>query len=190
MSDPSPMDRPIEEQADSDRWFDWPCCPSCAKRRQTFCPTCDLADDDFRLAEYMPVSEPIGAPGSEPERTDSTVAPSQGCCGGGSCGGATSSSDSGYSDGSPADGPADETEHSLGASAEATLPILLFCPACSEAFSPVFYRLCAQCGYDFGEGREIELPRQNEMNNRVLIALLVLGGLAVGLFAYFWILFR
>ena len=183
MSDPSPMD----QQADSDRWLDWPCCPSCAKRRQTYCRTCDLAGDDFSLAEYIPTSEPIGASGSDTEDTDTTVAPSQGCCGGGSCGGSASSSDS--DDRQDSAVPDGESELALGANATAALPVLLFCPACSEAFSPVFYRLCAQCGYDFGEGREIELPRQSEMNNRVLIALLVLGGLAVGLFAYFWMLF-
>jgi hypothetical protein len=149
-----------------------------------------LAGDDFELAEYIPVSDPIGTRSSEPEKTDSTVAPPQSCCGGGSCGGVTSLSGSDCGAGSPANGAADEAGGLPGANAESPLPVLLFCPACSEAFAPVFYRLCAQCGYDFGEGREIELPRQNEMNNRVLVALVVLGGLAVAALVYFWLLFR
>jgi hypothetical protein len=70
------------------------------------------------------------------------------------------------------------------------LPVLLFCPDCSEAFSPSFFRLCAQCGHDFGEGRVVPEPRQNEINSRVLFAILVLVGLGIGSVVYFWMLFQ
>lgn len=185
VNDPNSVDL----QDDDDRWLDWPCCPACAKRRQTFCRTCDLAGDDFPLAEFIPVADPIGAAGSDTAHADGGVT-SHGCCGGGSCGSSASPPDSECGDRRHSTVPADDPEPVSDEIVDASLQVLLFCPACSEAFSPNFYRLCAQCGHDFGEGREVRVPRPSEMNNRVLVALSVLGALGVGLLAYFWMLFR
>jgi hypothetical protein len=149
-----------------------------------------LAGDDFPLAEYIPASEPIGGPDPRSPTADTAVHPSAGCCGGTPCGGSASWPDTGNTEGRRPATKSGDSGPSPATGAPEVLPILLFCPACSEAFSPVFFRLCAQCGHDFGEGREVESPRQHEMNNRVLFAMLALAGLAIGLFAYFWILFR
>ena len=35
------------------------------------------------------------------------------------------------------------------------LPLFL-CPSCDEPITPGWYRLCAQCGHDYGEGMEVE----------------------------------
>ncbi len=189
MNDQPAVGHSVGAEADSDQWLQWPCCPECGQRRQTFCRTCDLAGDDFGLAEYIPSSDPIGVPAAENEAENGQPDSTHGCRGGSSCSPARAESGDGERAEMPRGGcdtsqvpdPADEQE---------TLPILLFCPDCSEAFSPSYFRLCARCGHDFGEGREIRGPRQSEMNNRVLVAILVLAGLAIGLLVYFWMLFR
>jgi hypothetical protein len=63
------------------------------------------------------------------------------------------------------------------------------CPACDEAFAPRFYRWCAQCGFDFGEGIEIESAEVEPMNVRVLFAVVLVAAAVIGLCAYFWWLF-
>ncbi|HTN74504.1 MAG TPA: hypothetical protein VL096_04630, partial [Pirellulaceae bacterium] len=39
-------------------------------------------------------------------------------------------------------------------------PIMVTCPTCDEAFHPQFYRLCEQCGHDFGDGIAVRQPRR------------------------------
>ncbi|MFW6169626.1 MAG: hypothetical protein ACODAD_03985 [Planctomycetota bacterium] len=34
-------------------WKNWPTCPRCGRRRQTICPTCGVAGNQFLLAEYQ-----------------------------------------------------------------------------------------------------------------------------------------
>jgi hypothetical protein len=173
-----------DDTDDSDRWVDWPSCPACDQRRQTFCPTCDLAADDFRLAEYIPASEPIAAGTADGGPAEQSA----GCCGESACGPSR-----GGGDGSEACGPepqaVGESQDGVTAGQE-TLPVLLFCPACSEAFVPRFFRFCARCGHDFGEGREIGAAPHSEVNSRVLFTMLVLFGLAIAAMVYFWVLFR
>jgi hypothetical protein len=148
-----------------------------------------LAGDAFLLAEFIPVSEPIGVPGSGADESNAVTSP-HGCCGGGSCGAPAVPSESECGDRRLENSSTGDTGRTSEGSADVDSPVLLFCPACSEAFSPEFFRLCAQCGHDFGEGREVAVPRSSEMNNRVLAALIALGTLAVAMLAYFWMLFR
>jgi len=67
--------------------------------------------------------------------------------------------------------------------------VLLMCPDCDEAFSPQFYRLCEQCGYDFGDGLLVDAADSDRVPDRALLALAGLIVLAAALLAYFWYLF-
>jgi len=53
-----PSDRHVYH-LDDDRWLDWPHCPKCGRNRPTYCPTCDIAGDQFPLAEYIPAAAPV-----------------------------------------------------------------------------------------------------------------------------------
>jgi hypothetical protein len=180
---------PTDEMDDSDRWTDWPCCPECGQRRQTFCPTCDLAGDDFLLAEYIPASEPLAIPAGQSEETRSRDSEA-GCCGGAACGPPTDQSGNDASEAVTPRGSCDAPPAGCRTDPHDSGPVLLFCPDCSEAFTPRFFRLCARCGYDFGEGRTVAGPPHSEVNNRVLLTVIVLLGLAVAAMVYFWYLFR
>ncbi len=188
MDDQAAVGQSVGEEVDSDQWMQWPCCPECGTRRQTFCRTCDLAGDDFRLAEFIPSSEPIGTSATD-DASDAPPASPRPSCGGPSCNPADSDSDDDRRVQGQTGGACGESRKPDNAD-DPELPVLLFCPDCSEAFSPTFFRLCAQCGHDFGEGRVVSGPRPSEMNNRVLFAILVLTGLGIGSVVYFWMLFR
>lgn len=145
---PSPigdMDDTKDPQDDG-QWLDWPRCPECGRRRQTYCRTCDLDGDDFSLAEFIPTTAPL-----EATRTDA---------------------DSGEQ-------PAAKGQDS----------VLLMCPSCDEAFEPGFYRLCQQCGHDFGEGLLVETGEQEELTGRTFFVLIGLSALAIAILAYFWYIF-
>ena len=65
-------------------------------------------------------------------------------------------------------------------------PVLLVCTGCQEVFAPEFYRLCPQCGHDFGEGlvaRDAEDHR--ELSGRVLWAVFWMVAIVAILLAYF-----
>lgn len=68
--------------------------------------------------------------------------------------------------------------------------MLLMCPSCDEAFAPKFYRLCEECGHDFGEGRQVKVPVPVELPGRVLFVIAALAALAIGVLFYWWLLFR
>jgi hypothetical protein len=67
---------------------------------------------------------------------------------------------------------------------------LLVCEACDDHFVPQWYRLCHQCGYDYGEGLELDSPRQAVSGARqwIVLAALIGGALLFGI--YFAWLFR
>jgi hypothetical protein len=134
------------EPLDDGKWLDWPCCPECGRRRQTYCRTCDLDGDDFSLAEFIPTAAPLEA----------------------------------------TQGGSDAVDHSVAKQGDS---VLLMCPSCDEAFAPGFYRLCQQCGYDFGDGLEVQSGAQDELTGRMLFVLIGLGGLAIAILIYFWYLF-
>lgn len=67
---------------------------------------------------------------------------------------------------------------------------LFLCPSCDDPISPDWYRLCARCGHDFGDGLEIKNPDPTAINLplRVLIVLVALLGLVAAIAAYcFWL---
>lgn len=145
-----PTDRDANHP-DDDKWLDWPRCLACGRNRQTYCPTCEIAGDQFPLAEYIPAVAPV-----KPTRRDSG-------CGCRTC-------DEGRDEG-----------HA---------PVLLMCPSCDEAFAPKFYRLCEECGHDFGDGRQVEVPELKELPGRVLFVIAALGALTIGALVYWWCLLR
>jgi hypothetical protein len=150
QSTTGPSDRSANH-LDDEKWLDWPRCPKCGRNRQTFCPTCDIAGDQFPLAEYIPAAAPV-----ERTRRDS------GC----------------------ACKTCDELPD------ENLAPVLLMCPSCDEAFAPKFYRLCEECGHDFGDGRQVELPEPEELTGRALLVMVALVILTIGILGYLWYLFR
>jgi len=151
QQDSIPSDYSTHQLDDDEKWLDWPRCPSCERNRPTFCPTCDIAGDQFPLAEYIPAAAPVHA-----------TRRASGCA----C--------------RTCDKDRDE-EHA---------PVLLMCPCCDEAFAPKFYRLCEECGHDFGEGRQVEVSEPEELSGRVLFVISALSALTIGILVYLWQLFR
>lgn len=81
------------------------------------------------------------------------------------------------------------------ASAPSTRPqedgfeVLLICPQCDEAFSPSFYRYCAECGYDYSEGLDVEKRDVEVLSERTLWAIVALIAISMALLTYFALLF-
>ena len=88
----------------------------------------------------------------------------------------------------PACGQASEDFPLADAQPESTT--LLLCPICDEAFSPRYYRRCAACGADFGEGLEgqAQRPAEVDINRRAIWVMIAVVILIVSLMAYFeWV---
>ncbi len=67
---------------------------------------------------------------------------------------------------------------------------LLYCASCDDNFIPEWYRLCARCGHDFGDG--IEMTPQTSAGSFARIAQLMIAmaiGVCVFAFYFAW-LFR
>ena len=73
------------------------------------------------------------------------------------------------------------------------MEVLLMCETCNEAFPPRCYRTCHQCGFDFGDGLELqEVPEDvhDEVNSRAILVVVGLVVMLVGLLAFFAIVLR
>jgi predicted RNA-binding Zn-ribbon protein involved in translation (DUF1610 family) len=70
--------------------------------------------------------------------------------------------------------------------------VLLKCEACDDLFLPQWYRLCARCGHDFGDGIEVTQPAaaRLELNARSVLVVGVLLGCLTAALAYVVWLFR
>jgi hypothetical protein len=68
--------------------------------------------------------------------------------------------------------------------------VLLLCSTCDEPFTPEFYRKCAECGSDFGQGIEEPEDVPEELNNRVLAVIVGVVLLLVALLAFFTVVLR
>jgi hypothetical protein len=68
--------------------------------------------------------------------------------------------------------------------------VLLMCPACEEAFRPVFYDRCAACGHEFDGGVRPEIPDDELLTPRILGSIAALFALAVAFFVYYWLVLR
>ncbi|MEX2172906.1 MAG: DUF2007 domain-containing protein [Pirellulaceae bacterium] len=69
--------------------------------------------------------------------------------------------------------------------------VLLICATCDDHFRPEFFRLCHQCGYDYGDGIAVTGPHSpSDYGTRgwIVLAGLLLGTLALA--AYFVMLWR
>lgn len=72
-------------------------------------------------------------------------------------------------------------------------PVLLKCEDCDDVFRPEWYRLCAACGHDFGNGiKVVEAGANSEGNFESLSAIVIaLLAAALALAAYFaWLFAR
>ena len=66
--------------------------------------------------------------------------------------------------------------------------VLLMCEACDDHFRPEMFRRCHHCGYDYGDGYEIEsaTPRPEDVNRRVWLlaaGLIIATALLIGYLA-------
>jgi hypothetical protein len=64
--------------------------------------------------------------------------------------------------------------------------VLLLCPHCEEAFRPRFYRRCAACGFEFGDGVQLVSGAYDDFSPRALVAAAGVVGTAAAIFLYFW----
>jgi hypothetical protein len=69
--------------------------------------------------------------------------------------------------------------------------VLLKCEDCDDLIQPQWYRLCAACGYDFGNGIQVDdVSAQDIATSRSLVAIVIaLAAGALALAAYFTWLF-
>ncbi len=70
----------------------------------------------------------------------------------------------------------------------ADTPWPLLCPICDWLFEPEFYRRCAWCGHDFGQGREIPVksPTASEpINLRLVLGVVITAVVVIAVLAYF-----
>lgn len=68
--------------------------------------------------------------------------------------------------------------------------VLLGCSDCDDLFQPKFYRLCANCGHDFGGGLAIAEGQAADHSQRVWALLIAAGLFAAALSGYFYWLLR
>jgi len=139
---------------------EWPTCPGCGNRRQTVCPVCEVAGTDFPPAEYNVELAPV-----------QSSAPCGSCA---QC--------------SPAEAGEEAKEEPKADDGE-ELPVLLMCATCDEAFQPRYYRLCAWCGHDHGEGIEPPPPPREAFEGRTIAVMLGLACIAAAVCVYLWYLF-
>lgn len=195
MSDDTRFGWQFEREPEPPAWADWPLCPRCRSPRQTACPTCEVPGTDFPLAELNPAAEFLPVLDAVPQHPHHQRPPGgHDGCGGESCGGGgaltvcarheeeTGAEDDGQGAESPPDSPS--------AVAEDGSEVMLLCPTCDEAFSPRFYRWCANCGYDFGSGREGGTAEESVTNDRVVLTVIAVIAALVGSWMYLAWLFR
>jgi len=155
----------------------WPRCPQCRALRTTKCPVCETAGTDFGRAD----PQFLDTPGPE-----GPTKPTSCGCGTGACSGSATP---------PGEEPTGEGGSGGGVPAERAPgedrpPVMLMCPTCDEPFVPEYPRRCEWCGHDYGDGYEVEQPRQLEQVNSRAIALIVgLLLLFAGVVVYFMLLF-
>ena len=68
--------------------------------------------------------------------------------------------------------------------------VLLLCSTCDEPFMPRFYRRCAECAFDIGEGIERPAIVPDEMNPRAILVMVGMMLLLCGLLAFFAFVLR
>ena len=141
----------------------WPLCPQCQQRRQTVCPVCSVAGEDFPFADALPAAAPLESIAADESEQQA-------------------------SDAEGSDGEASDAEASDGEGSE--MEVLLMCPTCDEAFAPHYYRMCQQCGHDFGEGIEVDQTAGDDVNRRVVFVFVAIVLLVLALSAFFAFVLR
>ena len=73
--------------------------------------------------------------------------------------------------------------------------LAVVCTTCDEPWLARFLRKCEWCGHDFGAGLKVDpLPQNREpaepLNPRAMLLMVVMGGLLLGVFAWFWMMGR
>lgn len=68
--------------------------------------------------------------------------------------------------------------------------LLLLCPICEHAFEPAFYRNCATCNHDFGEGVVVEDAPLDAISERGVAWSIGITAIAVGVGILYWFLWQ
>jgi hypothetical protein len=66
--------------------------------------------------------------------------------------------------------------------------VLLICDACDDHFRPEFFRLCHQCGHDYGNGISVEAPSDpvdDSSRAWIVLAIILLGGTLLATYLYY-----
>jgi hypothetical protein len=147
-------DEPESEEDKDDVLIEWPHCPLCGKPRETMCPKCR------HIGHHLPQAEtPVDAEELAAIRGESTFVELQTTLAGGEP----------LDDSRLRPQPPNLTEDQLW----------VLCPICDWLFQPRFYRRCAWCSHNFGDGLELQPPPNVEREPVNLRMLLVVGGMVV-----------
>jgi len=143
-----------------------PRCPECNTPRQTSCPICGTTGTEFLKADHDLVltDQPL---------SDTPIQPCEN-----GCGGCPSQDPSEISIPGP-----DETHQAESN----TVTTLLMCPVCDEPFAPGYRRRCTSCKYEFEDGTEVDLIREEppeQVNNRVVLTIAGLALVIISLITY------
>jgi Zn finger protein HypA/HybF involved in hydrogenase expression len=69
--------------------------------------------------------------------------------------------------------------------------VLLICPSCDDHFRPELFRLCPQCGHDYGDGLSVGSAADGDQGSvRLWVVMGVMGAIAAAVGAYFYVLWR
>jgi hypothetical protein len=69
-------------------------------------------------------------------------------------------------------------------------PLMVLCPICEDAFEPDFYRKCATCNHDFGDGVVVDDSPIDPVSERSVAWSIGVSVIAVGVGILYWILGR
>jgi hypothetical protein len=149
----------------------WPRCPSCGRRRLTFCPHCGTAGTEFPEGD-MDINRLLGL---DPPPAD--AAP---CCGPAGC------TPSSHSDSRHSERCEESTSAVPQSSSFSPLPTILLCPTCDEPFAPQYLRRCEWCGHEFPDGVEMDFPPRESpaVSLRIIFTIAALVILVIFLIAY------
>jgi uncharacterized paraquat-inducible protein A len=154
---------PTPEDAAPTQSTTWPRCPQCDAPRSTRCPICGTAGCDFAPVDMGFTWIP--GPQDPHAATSCSCAP----------------------DACPANGAPADADVPNGEQVQDWADNMVICSTCDEPFRPEYPRRCEWCGHEFDDGLDVDATpaRQDQLNARVVAAILALLALLLGFAVYF-----
>lgn len=151
---PTPVEQQGEtidaEEFDSDILIAWPRCPQCGQPRETSCPKC------AHIGHHLPQAEtPVDADDLAAIRKEPTIVE--------------------LNTGMDATRAEPQDDSLLRPQPQDDLHWVL-CPICDWLFQPRYYRRCAWCSHNFGDGLDVQQPPANFEQEPVNLRMLLLAG--------------